>query len=123
MGEYSIAKSFKGILRIAHIIDTIEGDPDTFLNPTYYGTPTARIDISGKATSKQKGTATAYYSLNGGNTIKRYNSDDHLKNRRVPMTDSMGNFVNWWVGTDGVTIGSDENINGNNIAYNIFYQS
>lgn len=123
MGEYSIAKSFKGILRIAHIIDQIEGDPDTFLNPTYYGTPTARIDISGKATSKQKGTATAYYSLNGDNTIKRYNSDDHLKNRRVPMTDSMGNFVNWWVGTDGVTIGSDENINGNNIAYNIFYQS
>ena len=31
----------------------------------------------------------------------------------VPMTDSMGNYLNWNVNTEGVTIGSNEDINGN----------
>ena len=121
MAQYSIAKSFKGILRIAHIIDLIEGDPDVFLNPTYYGTPKSKIDISGKE-SKQKGVDSAFYSLKGDDTIKRYNSSDHLKNRRVPMTDSMGNYLNWNVGSDGITIGSQQELSNNFYGYNVFYQ-
>lgn len=122
MGEYSIAKSFKGILRIAHIIDTIQGDPDIFLNPTYYGTPTARLDISGSADSKQKGVDSAVYSLKGDGTIKRYISDDELKNCRVPMTDSMGNYLNWNVGSNGITIGSEQFLNDTLLCYNVFQQ-
>ena len=43
MGEYSIAKSYKGILRIAHIKDMGDNKDDyatdELLNPTFYGTP------------------------------------------------------------------------------------
>lgn len=123
MGEYSIAKSFKGILRIAHIIDTIEGDPDVFLNQTYYGTPKTRIDLSGGLSTTQKGVPTAEHSLKGGDVIKRYNSPDKLKNKRVPMTDSMGNYLNWNVGVEGVTIGSNEALNNNSLQYDIFRQA
>lgn len=124
MGEYSIAKSYKGILRIAHIIDLIQGEPDTFLNPTYYGTPSAKVNINlTSQNSKQKGTPTAEHSLKGDGSVKRYISDDPLKNKRVPMTDSMGNYLNWNVGIQGVTIGSNEAINGNSHEYKIVYQN
>lgn len=124
MGEYSIAKSFKGILRIAHIIDEVQGDPDKFLNPTYYGTPTYKLDISGtNKYTKQKGTPSAEHSLGNDGLINRYNKpDDELKHCRVPMTDSMGNYLNWNVGVNGVTIGSNQDINGNSLIYDIFYQ-
>lgn len=123
MAEYSIAKSFKGILRIAHIIDTVEGDPDTFLNPTYYGTPTAKVNINtNSSVYSQKGTPTAEHSLLGNGTITRYQSNDKLTNRRVPMTDSMGNYINWNVGLDGVTIGSNSMINDSSVKYDKFFQ-
>lgn len=50
--------------------------------------------------------------------VKRYTytnpriGNDALKLGRIPLTDSMGNYLNWNVGTNGVTIGSDDNING-----------
>lgn len=115
MGEQSIAKSFKGILRIAHIKDIPEGNSndDYFLNSTYYGEPKSLTDISGKD-SKSDGSigyANAVKALSGG--VLRYSqySNDKLRQNRVPVTDSMGNFLNWFVGFDGVTIGSNENIN------------
>lgn len=115
MGEYSIAKSFKGILRIAHIKDVSsdETNTDEFLNPTFYGNPTDLMDISGKESSKQSaGYANAIKALQGG--LSRYNcyTLDKLRLNRVPVTDSMGNYLNWNVGFDGVTIGSNERING-----------
>lgn len=115
MGEYSIAKSFKGILRIAHIKDVSSDgtNTDEFLNPTFYGNPTDLMDISGKETSKHSaGYANAIKALQGG--LSRYNcyTLDKLRLNRVPVTDSMGNYLNWNVGFDGVTIGSNERING-----------
>jgi hypothetical protein len=38
------------------------------------------------------------------------------------MTDSMGNYLNWNVGLDGVTIGSNEDINGNEFSITKFKQ-
>lgn len=117
MGDYSIAKSFKGILRIAHIKDM--GDNmseyaiDEFLNPSFYGTPSELIDLSGKETAATTaGYANAIKALSGG--LKRYNrfALDKLRLNRVPVTDSMGNYINWNVGFDGLTIGSNELING-----------
>ena len=117
MAEYSIAKSFKGILRIAHIKDmgenTSEYALDEFLNPTFYGTPSELMDISGKESAKTTaGYANAIKALSGG--LKRYNrfTLDKLRLNRVPVTDSMGNYLNWNVGFDGITIGSNESING-----------
>ena len=34
-----------------------------------------------------------------------------MRDKRVPVTDSVGNYLNWNVGLNGVTIGSNENIN------------
>lgn len=120
MGEYSIAKSFKGILRVAHIMELVDGETDYFLSPTYFGKPKHLMNISGGTyKSKEYGYQTAIKAMQTGGGINRYEftnpriGNDKLRLNRVPMTDSMGNYLNWNLGTDGVTIGSNEDINGN----------
>ena len=129
MGEYSIAKSFKGILRISHIMELIDGEPDYFLSPTYYGTPKRLMNISGGTyASKEVGYQTAIKAMQKGGGIERYEENnirignDPLKLNRVPMTDSMGNYLNWNIGLDGITIGSNEDINGNELSITSFKQ-
>jgi hypothetical protein len=70
------------------------------------------MNISGGTYSSDEiGYNTPIDGMNG--SINRYNSsnpnigDDKLKLNRVPMTDSMGNYLNWNIGLDGVTIGSN----------------
>lgn len=117
MGEQSISKSYKGILRISHIMELIDGEPDDFLNPKYYGNPDKLLNISGGSYSSE---SFCYQTPITGmsNNMRRYNSsniridNDILKLNRLPLTDSMGNYLNWNIGTNGVTIGSDDNING-----------
>lgn len=131
MGDYSISKSYKGILRIAHILDLVEGDSvnftDQFLNSTYYGDPTELMNISGgQIRSKEYGYQTPIKGMEG--SIKRYTSqnnrfgNDDLRINRIPMTDSMGNYLNWNIGLDGITIGSNDDINGNSISLTSFRQ-
>lgn len=129
MGEYSISKSFKGILRVAHIMELVDGEPDYFLSPTYYGNPKQLMNISGGTyAAKEYGYQTAIKAMQQGSGIDRYDTknirigNDPLRLHRVPMTDSMGNYLNWNVGTDGVTIGSNEDINGNKISITSFTQ-
>ena len=120
MGHQSISKSFKGILRISHIMELIDGQNDIFssnIDSIYYGNPNDLLNISGGSyKSDVYCYQTAIKAFDGG--INRYNSanpnigNDPLKLHRVPLTDSMGNYLNWNVGNDGVTIGSNENING-----------
>jgi hypothetical protein len=63
-----------------------------------------------------------------GGGIDRYDTkngrigNDQLRLYRVPLTDSMGNYLNWNVGLDGVTIGSNEDINGNELSITRFTQ-
>ena len=115
MGDYSISKSYKGILRIAHIMETVGTEKDYFLNPTYYGAPTSLMDISGNGEeSKVYGFPNASVGFEG--KVKRYISDKEYKNMKLPMTDSMGNYLNWNIGIEDTTIGSDEQNNG----YSIF---
>ena len=115
MGDYSISKSYKGILRIAHIMETVGTEKDYFLNPTYYGAPTSLMDISGSdESSKIYGFPNASVGFEG--KVKRYLSDKEYKDMKLPMTDSMGNYLNWNIGVDGTTIGSDMENNG----YSIF---
>jgi hypothetical protein len=129
MGDYSIAKSYKGILRLSHIMELVESEPDYFLNPFYFGNPTELMNISGGTyKGKEYGFQTPIKAMSSGGGIKRYEStngrilNDELRLNRVPMTDSMGNYLNWNVGLNGVTIGSDENINGNDYSISSFYQ-
>lgn len=128
MAEYSIAKSFKGILRISHIMELIEQESDDFLYPTYFGNPSELMNISGGAyKSREYGYQTAIKAMESG-SIQRYDSanpriaNDELKLNRVPMTDSMGNYTNWNIGLHGITIGSNPDINGNDLALTSFYQ-
>lgn len=128
MGEYSIAKSYKGILRIANIMQFNQGQEDELLNPYYYGSPQALMNISGGVigNTKEYGYPNPITGLQG--TSNRYTSanpainDDELKLLRVPMTDSMGNYLNWNIGLDGVTIGSNDDINGNKFNFGYFKQ-
>lgn len=107
MADKPIAKTFKGILRVANIQEATDKEKDYYFNPTYYGTP-------------DKGTAnetTGYDSASGGlsSLLIRYSyPEDPYKNGMVPITDSLGNYMNINVGGDSVTFGSDELNNGNN---------
>ena len=126
MGEKSIAKTYKGILRIAHILDLVRDEEDVLFNPTYYSKPKALMNISGGAfESPETGFHNPIKGMDG--TISRYSSevknDDELLTHRVPMTDSMGNFLNWNIGLDGVTIGSNEEINSSSIELESFKQT
>ena len=107
MENVSIAKSFKGILRIAHISDVSSTEEDTFSNKSLYTSD----GLTPKELEKI-GSLTALPALEGAMT--RYNyQNDSLRDKRVPITDSVGNYLNWNVGFDGVTIGSNEKINYN----------
>lgn len=115
MGDYSISKSYKGILRIAHIMETVGTEDDYFLNSTYYGVPKTLMDISGSdASSKVYGYPNAGEGFEG--KVKRYISEKEYEDKKLPMTDSMGNYLNWNIGVEGTTIGSDTLNNG----YSIF---
>ena len=128
MGDYSIAKSFKGILRIAHILELVKTEQDFYKNPTYYGRPGKLMNISGGSyESNEIGYPNPSKGMDG--TITRYSStneligDDDLRVNRVPMTDSMGNYLNWNIGFTGVTIGSDDDINSTSIEIEKFKQT
>ena len=126
MAEKSIAKSYKGILRIAHILDLVRDEKDVLFNPTYYSKPKALMNISGGTfESPEVGFHNPIKGMDG--SIARYSSEakdeDELLTNRVPMTDSMGNFLNWNLGLDGVTIGTNEEINSSSIKLESFKQT
>ena len=129
MGDYSIAKSYKGILRIGPILDLVRDKDDELFNSTYYGRPRALVDLSkGLVNADEKGFRNPHDGLSG--QISRYvnideegNIRDELRHLRVPMTDSMGNFLNWHIGLDGITIGSNYDINGTSVEIEHFLDS
>ena len=110
MGDYSIAKSYKGILRIAHIMELMEGETDLFNNNVYYDAPSSLMNISGNSSSKAYGFPNASVGFEG--QVRRYLSEKEYKNQKLPVTDSMGNYINWNLGTEDSTIGSDMSNNG-----------
>lgn len=107
MALQSISKSFKGILRIANVQEATIKEEDYFFNPIYYGIPTKGI------ANESTGYNSAYNALTG--SLIRYSfPDDPYKHSKVPITDSLGNYMNINIGADSITIGSDELNNGNN---------
>lgn len=113
MPDVSINKSFRGILRIAHIKDIVNDVYDEMFRPEYYGTPSKlsdRITSMNTSSAKANGSDTAYPALSG--STRRYTSDNHYINCKVPVTDSLGNSLNMRVGFDGTVFGFNEDNNG-----------
>lgn len=123
MADKSISKSFKGILRIAHILDAVDtsnneiSDDLNKLSTLFYRnfrTNDSRklIDINGKVSKDNTiGYPKAYpYGLDESNPISRYKSDDPFINAKLPICDSLGNYININVGLNGIVFGSNESI-------------
>lgn len=117
MADKSISKSFKGILRIAHILDGDTSDDSNKLSQLFYRNFRAMenrklVNIDGKPDKENvTGYPKAYpYGLDETNPIARYKSDDPFINAKLPICDSLGNYVNINIGLNGIVFGSDENI-------------
>lgn len=115
MADQSIARSFKGILRVANVQDLNVNIPDIFFEPNYYGSP------KGLLAEQPDSYDTAYYALSGA--MQRYSSDDPYVNNKVPVTDSLGFYMNINLGAESTTIGFDESNNGNNADKETFQQT
>lgn len=119
MGNISIAKSFKGILRVSPIIDGPE--KDEFLIESYYKNfnpafkeasdsplpvKTVKLDFSD---GSYNATTKALSS-----ELEKYKSDDIFYKGKLQVSDSVGNYMNINVGRDGTVFGSVEDEHNNN---------
>lgn len=94
-----IKDSYKGILRIAPFFDISDIKDDNYKNENLYCYDECNV------LSSYKSQVSAYPALIG-NTVRYNFPDDELKHCKLPVTDSVGNYLNWNVGLNGVTIGS-----------------
>ena len=97
--EKPIKDSYKGILRIAPFFDISDIKDDNYENENLYCHDECNV------LSSYKSQVSAYPALIG-NTVRYNFPDDELKHCKLPVTDSVGNYLNWNVGLNGVTIGS-----------------
>lgn len=114
MGDQSIADSFRGILRVAAIQDLSGDIPDVPFHGEYYGTPTGLLSDQNESYDSAKA------ALSGG--TQRYNLEDPYLNNKVPVTDSVGHYLNINLGADSTVIGMDDTNNGNSAATTTFTQ-
>lgn len=125
MGNISIAKSFKGILRISPIIDGKEID-EFLVTPYYKNFNGAFKDSVVESESKliKLNFADGSYNETGkplSGDLKRYSNEDVFYNAKLPVTDSVGNYMNINMGCDGTVFGSKTNsIYNNNFESNSF---
>lgn len=97
--DTKISESYKGILRITNVSDVDPSD-DTYNNTNLYS-----LDEVDTNPYLIDGFIYSTPVLNGKS--KRYKSDDELKSNRIPVTDSFGNYLNWNINKQGLTIGSN----------------
>lgn len=97
--DTKISESYKGILRITNVSDVAPSD-DTYDNTNLYS-----LDEVDTNPYLIDGFIYSTPVLNGKS--KRYKSDDELKSNRIPVTDSFGNYLNWNINKQGLTIGSN----------------
>lgn len=114
-GDQPIATSFRGILRVAGIRELVPETEDLFFDTRYYG------QLTGGIASQEFMYDSAYNAISG--SLQRYSSSDVYKNCKVPVTDSLGFYLNINMGPDGTTIGSDPTNNGNSLDKETFYQT
>lgn len=118
MGNQSIANSFKGILRLSPVVDG-EG-PYDFLVETYFKNFNSSFKDADEMISSEAirlNFADGAYNdttkaLSG--ELKRFSGEDVFYNAKLPVTDSIGNYVNINMGVDGTVFGSIEDSKNNN---------
>lgn len=103
VGSTPIAQSFKGILRVSNIKEPTT-TADVFLNPDYYG---EYIPTINNLTWEPEGIQSVEDALSGKN--KRYFYGNDYTVLKLPVTDSMGNYLNFSLGTSSSLIGNDLN--------------
>lgn len=104
VGNKPIKSTYKGILRISNNLNLFSDRPDDFLSSTYY----YNLADKNAASNTWDGTGIneTYDFLTESINIQRFqNLNDKYTNLKVPVTDSMGNFLNLFLGIDGSTIG------------------
>lgn len=99
MAGKAITFSYKGILRISNNVNLINNVADKFLEKTYY------FDNNSEAWTGT-GENITHDFLTGDFDKKRYISSDVYTTLKLPVTDSMGNFMNFSLGSDGMLIGT-----------------
>lgn len=104
-----ISKSFKGILRISNVKEA-GASPDVFLNSEYYGEYSPSVS---SPSWMPEGSQSVEPVLSGDND--RYLYGDKYTTLRIPVTDSMGNYMNFSLGVDGSLIGNNHISGGWNL--------
>lgn len=102
VGDMPISKSFKGILRVSNVKEIENGVPDVFLKKEYYGDFIPSKDMVEWEPSGSQETTSV---LNGTNI--RYKTEDEYTNLKIPVTDSLGNYMNFSLGLNASLIGKD----------------
>lgn len=103
MAGKAITETYKGILRVANNLNLIEGKTDEFLSSTYYLSP-------GDTTLYSNGLNETKSFLQKGEENKRFSSSDKYTTLKLPVTDSMGNYLNFSLGASSSLVGSYEHI-------------
>lgn len=119
MADQPIARSFQGILRITGIYEKQDSQEDEFFNPFYYGKPEGYT--SDQLSYPDSINAKSFFE-GSGNSSRYSFKDDKYRDKKLPVTDSIGNYLNLNVGEDSTTIGSDEENNGNDASTVTFTQ-
>lgn len=98
-----ISSTFKGILRISNNnnLDTLSNDK--FLSDEFYIEKDSSRWFGGGINLTQN-------FLSDDIKTNRFSSDDEYTNLKVPVTDSMGNYLNFSLGERGTLIGSTSTI-------------
>ena len=93
-----ITETYKGILRVGNNNDSYENIPDDFLNPIYFtsSTDTAWVGDGFNITRS---------FLDEESPNERYSTKDSYSNLKLPVTDSMGNFLNFALGQSSSEVG------------------
>ena len=103
MAGKAISETYKGILRVANNINLVEGVDDKFLSSAYYLSPNDNNLYS-------NGLNETISFLQKSEEGKRFSSSDKYTTLKLPVTDSMGNYLNFALGVDSSLVGSYENI-------------
>ena len=108
MSGKAIKATYKGILRISNNWSLINGEPDEFLNETYYYDDTnTNKDISWFGDSSHTAVDSTYKFI-AESSEKRFKDENSVYTYlKIPVTDSMGNYLNFRLGVDGACVGFD----------------
>lgn len=100
MAGKAISDTFRGILRVSNN-NELSDQEDIMLNSSYYASSSDNWEGGGEQIT--------YYGLCDDNSYpvyKRYNTKDPYTDLKLPVSDSMGNFLNFSLGSNSTLIGS-----------------